>query len=99
MSFTRASREEELLLVTSAEPTFSKLKQYLAPLITDALGRFELTEEQRQMLSTQLDEDVTLAAQRFLSDNVNRREYSFSVYFTWYIEQRINHLPYLKRKE
>src|ERR1700730_289707 len=88
--FVPLAAHGEVLLLQHDTPQFDQTKQYLTPLITDALTRFALSETGLRELRDALLADVSIAAHRFLSDPQNLTgEYTFSVYFTWYIKKRI----------
>ena len=79
---------------------YTKTKKYLAPLIQQALYKFEFSPETSLDLTKKLLQDIEIAAQRFLGNRKNWDgvPYKFSVYFSWYIAQRINPLnPKRKR--
>jgi hypothetical protein len=84
------TREEELEILRSDDDEYFSTKTYLDPLIHNALGHFELDEEARGKLYAAIRGDIPLAAKRYLESKSSVEEDRFSVYFTWYIAQRIN---------
>lgn len=97
--FRPKSREDELSILLNDDPDFRNTKNYLDALILAALNRFEFSLKKRNQLRKELLQEVPVAAERFLSGDQNQRDFKFSTYFTWYIAQKINKQPNLKRKK
>ncbi len=98
--FHPRERAGELDLLLNDDIQFSRTKQYLDDLVTDALNRFDLREDQFTELRQQLLNDVPIAAERFLgSEKSMNATYRFSTYFTWYIAERVNGIEGLQRRQ
>lgn len=90
--FSAKTAEEEYDLIVGDDSNFTQTKRYLEPLISQALNRYQLSEEIRQKLIRDLIFiDIPIAVKRFLSNKENKNSnIKFSTYFTWYIAQRLN---------
>ncbi len=78
---------EEFLLVTSDDSDYSQTKEYLLPLIRQALK--EHGGDSIEALEGLLLSDVPVAARRFIANHHQTPGYKFSTYFSWYISQRL----------
>jgi hypothetical protein len=96
--FRPLSKKEELALLQNDSEDWRNTKLYLDKLIRTALNGFILDDHTSQRLHTELLNDVPIAVQRFLVNKAYEKNYSFATYFTWYIAQRINVLPRLKKR-
>jgi len=99
MGFKQKSITEENKLIQNDTFDFFETKKYLEPLITNAIKHFKLEKIIQKKLIMEILSDVPIAVKKFLSnkDNVKKR-IKFSLYFTWYIAQRINSIKNIKRK-
>jgi hypothetical protein len=89
--FTQKSPSEERAMLLGDDALCTQTKIYLAPLINAALARQKISTEETRRLSDEILSDVPIARERFFSNARNITENTkFSVYFTWYIAQRIN---------
>ena len=97
--FIPLSREEEIALLRSDDKNFNATRKYLADLITSSLNHFVFSAEEQTQLYQQLLDDVPVAAERFLrNQDPANANYTFAIYFTWYISERLNKLRKLKRR-
>jgi len=99
--FQPKNQKEEFDLINTDNSEFSKTREYIGKLVEDALEHFELRKEQYDKLYVEILEDIPTAVNRYL--NTIKREksdadYKFSIYFTWYISQRINANKNLQKK-
>ena len=99
MGFKQKSITEENKLIQNDTFDFFETKKYLEPLIVNAIKHFKLERIIQKKLIMEILSDVPIAVKKFLSnkDNVKKR-IKFSLYFTWYIAQRINSIKNIKRK-
>ena len=81
---------EEWYIILSDDDNFSKIKEYLSPLILYALDKSRLDKEKCKILYNQLMNDIPIAAKRFIANKEKNKEFKFSTYLGWYISQRIN---------
>lgn len=88
--FIRRPLKEERALLRDPTGDFNELKEYLSPLIQQAVDRARLDREVAYQLKEEILSDVAIAVRNFLSHDRDKEEAPFSVYFTWYIAQRIN---------
>lgn len=90
--FKRLPRKQEIEVVRTDTPTFMHTRRYLQPLIQRAMERADIPLKDRPLMQKRILSDVPVAAKRFLAriENEGEKNTIFSVYFTWYIAQRLN---------
>ncbi len=99
MEFQQKTPQQEYKLIQNDTFDFFETKKYLEPLIIKALNHFKLTKIIQRKLMIEILSDVPIAIKKFLTNKENmRKRIKFSVYFTWYIAQRINSIKDIKRK-
>lgn len=81
---------DEIKMVMTDDSHLTATRAYLGHLIDDALDRFELSPHEVERLETQLHNDLTLAALRYLEHKRYMEGTKFSTYFAWYIMRRVN---------
>ena len=100
MEFKQKPPKDEYELMQNDSFDFLATKKYLKPLILNSMSHFQLSQAAQKKLLAEITSDVPIAAKNFLANknsNIKKR-IKFSVYFTWYIAQRINSIENLKRK-
>ena len=90
-------REYEYSLIVKDSPSFDKIQEYLLPYIDQVLDDFDMPRETIATLKEDITKDVKIAAKRFL-ENPNKEKIKFSTYFSWYIHERIDSTPDVKKK-
>lgn len=98
--FIPKSKMAEFKMLLADDDSYTQTKTYLAPRIELALNKFEFSDEAHKDLVNKLEQDIEIAAKRFLKNKKNWETlpYRFSTYFSWYIAQRVNPLnPKRKR--
>ena len=98
-SFKALAKEQELALLQSDDADLTRTHRYLVPLIETALQKFEIDSDTHRTVTGQLFSDIPIAVERFFEHNRQEESYSFATYFTWYISERINKIPNLKRRK
>ncbi|MDO8639590.1 MAG: hypothetical protein Q7R53_01570 [bacterium] len=99
--FQSKNQKEEVELIKTDNSEFSKAREYIGKLVEDALGHFELKKEQYDKLYIEILGDIPIAVNRYLNNIKIKKtdiDYKFSVYFTWYISQRINAVKNIQKK-
>jgi len=99
--FQSQSREYEINLLQKGDPEFEDMVEYLKPLVEDALARFSMPRQVYNQLYKDIMNDIPIAVERFLkSEKSMNSDYKFSVYFSWYISERVNNIDdeLIKRK-
>src|SRR5258707_10048198 len=92
-------KEYELSLLLKPDPERKELRAYLGPYIKLVLNRFEMPAAAYERLYRELDNDVLIAAERYLLSPAREADYKFSAYFSWYVSDRLNAIPELTPKE
>jgi len=92
-------KEYELSLLLQNDPEKRQLMAYLDPYLRMVLDRFDLTDTLFQSLYHALQDDVVIAAERYLSGSARHGDYKFSAYFSWYLSERLDSVHGLKEKE
>jgi hypothetical protein len=99
MKFRQKTPQQEYKLIQNDTFDFFETKKYLESLITKSLNHFKLTKIIQRKLMIEILSDVSIAIKKFLTNKENmRKRIKFSLYFTWYISQRINSIKNIKRK-
>jgi len=100
MEFKQKSPQNEYNLIQNDSFDFFETKKYLEPLILKSISHFRLPKITQKKLFMEILSDVPIAIKKFLSNKNNiKKRIKFSVYFTWYIAQRINAIKNLKIKK
>jgi hypothetical protein len=95
-TFEPKTPQEELDMILFDKGDFQSIKEYLEPLIADALDEKKLgfDEETKNRLHGQIAADIPVALGTFFTDKEAKdKNMSFSIYFTQYITERINAEP------
>lgn len=85
--------QEEFEMIISDKGDFQEMQQYLDPVIRKAIQKkkFGFSDETKERLYNEIVKDIPIATNRFVANKKQIDEnIKFSVYFTWYIAQRIN---------
>jgi len=99
MKFNQKSITEEYKLIQNDTFDFFETKKYLEPLIINAIKHFKLEKIVQKKLIIEILSDMPIAVKKFLTNKENmKKNIKFSLYFTWYIAQRINSIKNIKRK-
>lgn len=91
--FQAKTSREEFEMILSDKGDFKTIRQYLDPLIRNALQKkkFGFADEIKERLHKEIINDIPIAVERFIGNkNPTEKNIQFSVYFAWYIAQRIN---------
>ncbi len=91
--FQSKTPREEIELILSDKGDFKIVEQYLEPLVKGAIRnrKFGFTQDIEKSLFEEIMSDIPIAIERFISSkNSTKENAKFSVYFTWYIGERIN---------
>jgi hypothetical protein len=92
------NREYETSPLLDPDPTMAGLRQYMDAYIKLVLSRYEMPASTYEGLLNNLRLDVMVAADRYL-EGAAERKYKFSAYFSWYVSERLNSTPGLKRRK
>lgn len=90
--FQPKTPQEELDMILFDKGDFQPMKEYLEPLINDALndGKLALDGETKKLLYGEIVGDIPVALGTFFSDKEAKdKNMSFSTYFMQYITDRI----------
>jgi len=99
MKFRQKTPQQEYKLIQNDTFDFFETKKYLEPLIINAIKHFKLEKVIQKKLTMEILSDMPIAIKKFLANKDNaKKRIKFSVYFTWYISQRINSIKNIKRK-
>jgi hypothetical protein len=88
--FEPIGKELELEMLKGDDVDFSRTKRHLLPLIVSALKTEGLSSDKLGNFPELILGDVPTAAKSHLEADGQKRSYPFSVYFTWYIKQRLD---------
>lgn len=99
MKTFKPDNKAERQMLKRINDSMRQLQKHLQPFFNDALNLFELPANKKRELRAALIKDVPIAATRFFANGGLKKSYSFATYFSWYIGERINKIPGLKRKK
>ena len=89
--FTQKPPSEERAMLLGDDMACMKTKAYLKPLVDSAVARQKMSAQDARRLRDKILSDIPIARERFFSNVRNITENTkFSLYFGWYIAQRIN---------
>lgn len=94
--FQPKTAQEELDMILFDKGDFQAIKEYLEPLINDALDdkKLGLDADTRKLLHGEIVGDIPVALGTFFTDkDAKDKNMSFSTYFSQYIAERVDTLP------
>lgn len=81
------NRDEELEMVLGEDP--KDLIVYMSIYIDSVLDIYDIEKNTKDYIRKKLIDSILVAKKRFLDNGGDKKDYKFSTYFSWYLNQEL----------